>query len=449
MSMSNRKGMYDPSSFLARCVAYAGMAKIIFLVVLLVPASADYCRAETISLNNLIREGIRNNPDLSTMRSRASASIHRPPQAGSLPDPMFMVGYENMGTRTYNYGDEDSKWMLTASQMFPFPGKLGLKTEMAEKESQSLFHQTETAEINLIRKIREQYIDLAVAHKELELLMAKKSIYEKVEEAALARYASGMGMQQEVLMAQTEKYMLLENEEMLKAKISSIEAMLGASIGRKPGDPLGKPEEIIFSPFKLSQEEAQKKAEDASPEIKAMVKMSEASNAKLDMARKEYYPDFTLSAGYILRGGDNEDMVNFSATANIPLFFVTKQREGVYEAAKNLEESRHAIESARLMIASVIRDNYAMLKSGGNLIGLYKNAIIPKSRQDFEQAMAAFSTGKAEALLVLERLKRFKDAETSLWKNMGEREKAVARIEALAAIAVPLKYMGSARNQNP
>lgn len=447
--MSNRKNLHELSGFFEFHIAYAGLAQIILLIILLVPAYAAFCQAETISLNNLIREGIQNNPDLSVLRSRASASVHRAPQAGSLPDPMFMVGYENMGTRTYNYGDEDSKWMLTASQMFPFPGKLGLKTEMAEKESQGLFHQAETSEINLIRKIREQYIDLALAHKELELLSAKKTIYEKVEEAALARYASGMGMQQEVLMAQTEKYMILENEEMLKAKVSSTEAMLAASIGRKPGDRLGKPEEITLSTFELSLEEAQKKAEDASPELKAMTKMSEASNAKLDMARKEYYPDITLSAGYVLRGGDNEDMVNFSATANIPIFFSTKQREGVYEAAKNLEESRHATESARLMIASGIRDNYAMLKSGGNLVNLYQNAIIPKSRQDFEQALAAFSTGRAEALLVLERLKRFKDAETSLWKNIGEREKAVARIEALTAIAVPEKYMASARNQNP
>lgn len=445
MSMSNRNGTHEIIVSFVKNLANAGIIRIIlqtiFLVVLLVPVGVVYCHAETLNIRELIREAIQNNPELAAMKSKASASTHRAPQAQSLPDPMFMVGYQNDGTRSYSYGEKDSQWMFTASQMFPYPGKLGLKSEMAEKESQSQFFQAEMAEITLIQKIREQYIDFSTAYKELEIVRAKRTIYEKVEETTLARYASGMGMQQEVLMAQTEKYMLSENEEMLKAKISSIEAMLSASIGRKSGEPIGKPEEIIQSVFELSENDAQKKAEDASPEIKAMLKMSEASKANLDMAHKEYYPDVTLSAGYALKGGDNEDMVNFSATANIPLFFRTKQREGVYEAAKGFEESRHTIEATKLMISSRIRDNYAMLKSGNNLVDLYKNAIIPKSRQDFEQALAGFSTGRAEALLVLERLRRFKDSETALWKNIGEREKAIARIEALSAIAVPEKFM--------
>ena len=49
-----------------------------------------------------------------------------------------------------------------------------------------------------------------------------------------------MGMQQEVLMAQTEKYMLLEKEEMQKQKIQSLEAMLNATVGREVNTPLGQ-----------------------------------------------------------------------------------------------------------------------------------------------------------------------------------------------------------------
>jgi len=41
-------------------------------------------------------------------------------------------------------------------------------------------------------------------------------------------------------MAQTEKYMLLEKEEMFKQKIQSLEAMLRAAIGREDATSSGK-----------------------------------------------------------------------------------------------------------------------------------------------------------------------------------------------------------------
>ena len=45
---------------------------------------------------------------------------------------MFMFGYQNEGHDRYTYGEmQGAQWMFSASQMFPFPGKLPLKGEMA------------------------------------------------------------------------------------------------------------------------------------------------------------------------------------------------------------------------------------------------------------------------------------------------------------------------------
>ena len=61
------------------------------------------------------------------------------PQAGGLPDPMFMVGYQNEGYNTlYFRRYPDAYWMFSATQMFPFYGKRDLKSEMATREAESL-----------------------------------------------------------------------------------------------------------------------------------------------------------------------------------------------------------------------------------------------------------------------------------------------------------------------
>jgi len=68
------------------------------------------------------------------------------------------------------------------------------------------------ARLGTVARVKELYYDLFQTYQELDLVRERTGLFGRIEEAALARYATGMGQQQEVLMAQTEKYMLLERE---------------------------------------------------------------------------------------------------------------------------------------------------------------------------------------------------------------------------------------------
>ena len=191
---------------------------------------------------------------------------HKIPQAGSLPDPMVMVGYQNEGYNTYNYGDSpDAQWMFSVSQMFPFYGKRGLKSEMAAREAGSQKHMLQALRLKTISRVKELYHDLFLAYKTRDLLKDKGDLLRQVEEAALARYAGGMAPQQEVVMAQTEKYMLLEREEMASQKIQATEGMLNAAVGREVRSPLGRPAETVPTPYLFSLDDLLPGAKDQSP----------------------------------------------------------------------------------------------------------------------------------------------------------------------------------------
>ena len=53
-------------------------------------------------------------------------------------------------------------------------------------------------------------------------------------------------------MAQTEKYMLLEKEEMQKQKIQALQGMLNTTVGRDVNTPLGRPVEVPATAFHLT-----------------------------------------------------------------------------------------------------------------------------------------------------------------------------------------------------
>jgi outer membrane protein TolC len=388
--------------------------------------------AQELKLSDLVDEALKNNPDILASKARIEASKYRIPQSKSLPDPLLSFGYQNEGFKRYTYGEEpNSQWMFSASQQFLFPGKRALKGEMAARDTESLEAMHELLKLRTAARVRELYYDLFLAYKNIDLLKDKRDLFVRIEDLALARYAAGKAMQQEVLMAQTEKYMLLEKEEMLKQKIQSQEAMLRAAIGREKGPSLGRPIDPVFQPFIITVDEALQMAEKNSPEIKARTKMVEAADTKVLMARKEYYPDFNIAATYFNRSGDFVDMWSATATINIPIYFKTKQEPALMEAKASLVQTKQELEAVKLMIAAAIQDNFSMLRSSEKLMDLYKNGLIPKNSQDVDSALTGYATGRTEAIVVISRLKTLIDYEILYWGQFVEREKAIVRLHAI------------------
>ncbi len=393
---------------------------------------------EELDLGWLIDEALKNNREILMGSKKATAAEHRIMPAQSLPDPMLTFGYQNTSLSTYNYNKDDfSYWIVSASQMFPYPGKRGLKGEMAKADAEGQKAFLEALRLRVVSRVKELYNDLFLAYKTIDILQDKIDVFARIEGAALARYSTGTGPQQEVLMAQTEKYMILERQEMFRQKMQSLEAMLNLSAGRAPTAPLGRPKQLVSTKNDFTLEELTKKAYEASPEIRVKEKMIAASEAKLQMAKKEYYPDVTLNMGVNQTGPDFQNMYMLTASVNLPVYFQTKQEPAVKEATASLSEAKHDLEATKLMLASTLRDNYTMMRSAEKLLDLYENALIPKSTQDYQLALSGYGSGRIEALTVISRLKSFLDVELLYWNQFVEREKALARISAITGTGIP------------
>jgi cobalt-zinc-cadmium efflux system outer membrane protein len=403
-----------------------------FIVVMAVFLLGTSAFAGELKLSGLVEEALKNSPEIQASLSKIEAARYRVPQAKSLPDPMFMFGYQNEGFSRYTYGEEQgSQWMFSASQQFLFPGKRSLKGEMVQRDVESMEAMHELLKLRTVARVKELYFDLFLAYKNIDLFKDKRNLFLKIEDLTLARYAAGKAIQQEVFMAQTEKYMLLEKEEMFKQKIQSLEAMLRAAIGREEAIPLDRPREPVHQLFYFDAGEAVKTALANSPEIKARNKIIEAADAKLRMAQREYYPDFSINAAYYNRSGDFMDMWSATATINIPLYFKTKQEPAVMEAKAFHKQAKQELEAVKLMIASAIQDNFSMLRSSETLMGLYTNGLIPKNTQDVDLALTDYTNGRTDLIVVISRLKTLLDYQILYWNQFVEREKAIARLQAI------------------
>jgi outer membrane protein TolC len=407
------------------------------LVVWLLPQTVS---AETPALEPLIAEALTNNRELRAAESRITAAGYRITQAWGLPDPMVSIGYQNEGLTKYTYGDSpDAQWMYSVSQTLPFFGKRDLKQAMAAADTEGARAAYEALQLRVVARVKEIYWDLSLLHRNLDLVGERVSLFARIEEAALARYASGTAPQADAVMAQTEKYMLRERETMLTQKIQSLEAMLSLTLGRESATPFVRLAPVPREPFSPDEAELIRKAHAQSPEIKNREKMIAAAEARINMLKREYYPDFTLTGSLAQRPGEYRNMWGVSTAVNIPIFYKTKQEPAVREAEAALQGARHELEATKLMAVSGIRDNLAMFRTAEALLDLYQNALIPKAAQDFDLALTGYGTGRSDVLTVITRLKSFLDYELLYQVQLTERAKAVARIEALTEPALPGK----------
>jgi outer membrane protein TolC len=205
-------------------------------------------------------------------------------------------------------------------------------------------------------------------------------------------------------------------------------------MGREQPAPLGRPVELSASPAPAPEEELVRLAIENSPEVVSREKMMRASEAGIHMAEKEYYPDVTLTGWVATRGGPYEDMWSVTATFNIPLYYKSRQGAALASARAMSSAAIHDLAGIKAMLVSSVRDNYSMVRSSETLMDLYRSGLIPKTKQDFELSLSGYRTGKVEEITVVSRLKALLDYETAYWTQFVAREKAIARLEALAGM---------------
>src|SRR5208283_3238933 len=128
--------------------------------------------------------------------------------------------------------------------------------------------------------------------------------------------------------------------------------------------------------YGVTLEEMLRMAADYSPEVSSKKKMVEGAEAKVKLARKEYYPDYALGASYFPRTMGLPDMWNLTVTVNLPLYQKTKQRQAEAEAEAGLLEARRELAATELILASNVRESLSMVQASDRLMPLYKEGLI-------------------------------------------------------------------------
>ncbi len=380
-----------------------------------------------LSLSVLIEELGTRNPEVRAARERWEAAQAVVPQVQTLPDPRLQLGYQRMPM----VPPVVEGAMYGIGQEIPFPGKLKLKGEVAQRDAERLEQEYNATHLRLVAALKQVYYDLHFVHKSIDIVERNKALLTQFEKTAKARYSVGQAAQQDVFRAQVEISRVLDRLAVLDQQKESLHAAINRLLNRPPDGPLSTPEEVRSSLLTLTLQELNRRANEFSPALLAMAKSVDRSERSVSLAKRQFYPDFDVTALGIRNDKINDNGYQIMVGIKIPLFYESKQKQGVREAVATLEGTREDFAAVRQDLLFQVKDGFVQAQRAERLITILRDAIIPQATLGLQSAQAGYAVGKVDFLTLLNSLLTLQDSQLELHSEMVNHEKALARLEAV------------------
>lgn len=389
-----------------------------------------------VLLNDLVTEALEQNPEIKAMQRSFDMMRARIPQAKALPEPMLSYGYAGnapLPPFDIQKGDPASARTLSFTQELPFPGKLAIKGKMANVAAEAEWWNYEQVRLNVVAEVKDAYYDLYYIHKAMETITKNKELLEKFAKIAEASYSVGKGIQQDVLKAQVEVSKLVEQLTVLEQREQTAEARLNSLLFRELETPVGKPEEIKPRDFTYNLTDLREMALTNYPLLKAQRRRIDREQYGVELAQKDFYPDFNVGFTYFNRPGLPE-MYAVNVGVKIPLYFWQKQRPAVAEATASTATEKQRLENTSTLLFFRIKDRYLAATTAQRLVKLYGTTIIPQSSLSLESAISGYEVGKVDFLTLLDNLVTLLNYELSYYEQLSNQEKAIAALEPFVGV---------------
>src|SRR5215467_5173017 len=253
--------------------------------------------SQPVKLADLLAEAERNNPQIQAARHGWQAAQQMSSQVSTLPDPQFVLQHVSVGSpRPFaGYTNSDFAYVgLGFSQDIPYPGKLRLRGEVAKKDADVSQQQYESVRRVVLTDLKTTYFQLAYLSKRHAVLEGDRQLLQQVEQAADARYRSGIGNQQEIIQAQLQETKLLREITQNELERGRAEAQLKQLLNRQQSSPDVETAELSQTTATYTYDQLLSAAKTNNPEIAGAQKVVEKQGLQVDLAKKDFYPDFNL-----------------------------------------------------------------------------------------------------------------------------------------------------------
>jgi outer membrane protein TolC len=391
-------------------------------------------------LADLLAEAERNNPQIQAALHGWDSAKQISSQVSTLPDPQFVLQHVSVGSpRPFaGYSNSDFAYVgIGASQDIPYPGKLRLRGDIARKDADVIHEKSESVRRAVLAGVKMAYFRLGYFAKQQSILAGDSQLLQQVEQAAESRYRNGMGNEQEVLQAQLERTKLLREIATNQLETGKVQAEIKQFLNRSQSSPDLEVAELSESAPAYTFDQLLDTAKANNPEISGAQKMIERQGLQVDLAKKDFYPDFNVQ--YMWQRTDPTQFRAYymlTLGVRIPIYRTRRQQPELAEAEADQSRARSEHESQTQQIAYQLRQQYLGAEKSAELLKIYREGLTPQARAALQAGMAAYQSNRQDFQALLASFLDVLKLDEEYWQTLSEHEMALAQIEALTGLSL-------------
>jgi outer membrane protein TolC len=393
-----------------------------------------------VKLADLLGEAERSNPHIQAARHGWESAKQVPTQVSTLPDPQFVLQQVSVGSpRPFaGYTNSDFAYVgLGISQDLPYPGKLRLRGEIAKKDDDVTQQKYESVRRAILAEVKMAYFKLGYLAKRQTILVGDGQLLQQVEQSAESRYRNGMGNQQEVLQAQLERTKLLREITMNQLEAGKVQAEIKQLLNRPQSSPDIETIELSESTAAYTYDQLLAAANTNNPEISGAQKMVEKQGFQVDLAKKDFYPDFNLQ--YMWQRTDPAQFRAYYVVTlgvRIPIYRGRRQQPELAQAEADQSRAKSEHEAQTQQIAFQLRQQFLGAEKSAELLKIYREGLIPQARAELQAGMAAYQSNRQDFQALLASFVDVLKLDEEYWQTLSEHEMALAQIEAVTGLSL-------------
>jgi cobalt-zinc-cadmium efflux system outer membrane protein len=399
------------------------------------------------TLSDYLAKAAVNNPELESAFYRWKAALEKILQVKTLPDPRFTFAYYIQSVET-RVGPQEASVALF--QTFPWFGVLDLKGDAAAEEANALKAQYDALKLKIFYDVKNSFYEYAYLAQAIQISREDVGLLKYLESVARARYSAGATPYSDVLKTQVQLGRLEDRLKTLQDLRKPIMAKLAASMNLPPDTTFPWPPSVPVMLISMSDEDIVQQLPQNNPQIKRYEHLEARERAGIELAKKDYYPDFTfgiqdiITSPAIMPGtpDSGKDAVIASVTVNIP-FWWEKRSAAVREGEAKLTSTLKGAEALKRTLLSDTELALYKYRDAQRKIDLYQNTLIPKAEEALNVTLEAFQAGTRTSLDLIDAEKTLLEFELSYIRALADQAQRLAELEWLFGKEIPCTLHGA------
>jgi outer membrane protein TolC len=408
----------------------------------------DGAASPRLSLGEVTRVVLENNPAIKEAENRWQAAIHRVRQANAWDDPRIAGE-----SRVRRYVDiPPNAFMdqtLGIEQSVPITGKNLVRGRIAGAEAFSAFEEARRTQLDVIAKARGTYFQLANAYDQLEINSKNLTSLKQIADISRSRYEAGLETAANALIAETDHSKLQETRRDLERNLSDAQSQLNTLMNRDAFAPLGVPAAASVDHTHLSVTRLRGVTLAQRPEVQMARAKIDSEKSKLQLARRAWIPDPAL----MIKGQRYNDAaeavseLDAGVSFTVPWVNPSKYSAAVREARANLAAAEQGLEREQKEALRLLRDQLAKIETFHHHIELFGDKLVPQAQQAFEATQLSYESGKATFLDWISAQRNLRDIEATARDHLAHYQMAVAELEAVIGADIYSPALASSKGR--